>query len=98
MFPEKPMKPLTREQWRKFDRATTCHILFKGFKKGEIKVRDHCNYTGKYRGPAHRICNLRYQISNYIPIIFHNLSGYDAHFVHQIVRKEIQHRQDRCNC
>ena len=60
MFPRKPMKPLTREQWRKYDRATKCDICLKGFKKGEIKIRDHCHYTGKYRGPAH----------HYISIVF----------------------------
>ena len=26
------------------------------------KVRDHCHYTGKYRGTAHNICNLRYKV------------------------------------
>ena len=81
MFPENLMKPLTHEQWRKFNRATTCHICFKEFKKGEIKVRDHCHYTGKYQGPAHRICALSYKIPNYIPIVFHNLNGYDAHLL-----------------
>ena len=40
---------------------------------------DHCHYTGRYRGPTHRNCNLRYRILSYIPVVFHNLSGYDAH-------------------
>ena len=43
------------------------------------KVRDHCHYTGRYRGAAHRNCNLQYKIRSYIPVVFHNLSGYDAH-------------------
>ena len=42
-------------------------------------MRDHCHYTGLYRGPAHSLCNLRYKIPSYIPVVFHNLSGYDAH-------------------
>ena len=41
------------------------------------KVRDHCHETGKYRGPACKICNLRYKQQIFIPIIFHNGSGYD---------------------
>ena len=45
MFPKKPMKRLTKEEWRKFNRATKCHICFKGFQVDDIKVRDHCHYT-----------------------------------------------------
>ena len=45
------------------------------------KVRDHCHYTGKYRGAAHSICNLRYQITKEIPVVFHNGSTYDYHFI-----------------
>ena len=82
------MKPLTHEQWRKLSRTTKCHICLKEFKYDDIKVRDHCHYTGQYRGPAHRSCNLRYTIPNYIPIVFHNLSGYDAHlFIRELVKK-----------
>ncbi|KAF0693647.1 Uncharacterized protein FWK35_00035555 [Aphis craccivora] len=43
------------------------------------KVRDHDHLTGIYRGAAHSICNLNYQNPRFISIVFHNLSGYDAH-------------------
>ena len=43
------------------------------------KVRDHCHYSGLYRRAAHFSCNLQYKIPSYIPVIFHNLAGYDAH-------------------
>ncbi|GIY31239.1 hypothetical protein CDAR_473651 [Caerostris darwini] len=46
--------------------------------KNDKKVKDHCHLTGKYRGPAHEACNLSYKIPNFIPVIIHNLSGYDA--------------------
>ena len=88
MFPEKPMEPLTSEEWTGYNRATKCHICFKPFEELNPKVRDHCHYTGKYRGPAHRNCNLRYKIPSYIPVIFHNLSGYDAHLFIQELGKE----------
>ena len=45
------------------------------------KVRDHCHLTGKYRGAAHNVCNLRYKIPKNIPVIFHNGSTYDYHFI-----------------
>ena len=79
MFPELPMDPLTKKQWKKYKRSTKCHICYKPFTLGDPKVRDHCHYTGLYRGPAHSLCNLRYKIPSYIPVVFHNLSGYDAH-------------------
>ena len=88
IFPEKPMKPLTSKQWRKFNRAMKCHICFKEFEQDNPEVRDHCHHTGQYRGPAHRNCNLRYKIPSYIPIVFHNLSGYDAHlFIRELGKK-----------
>ena len=44
-------------------------------------VRDHRHITGKYRGPAHRECNLKLRIPRKLPIIFHNLKGYDGHLI-----------------
>ena len=62
-------------------------MIRKNFKKCK-KVRDYCHYTGKYRGAAHSICNLRYKISKEIPVVFHNGSTYDYHFIiKQLARK-----------
>ena len=58
---------------------TTSGWCYKQFPQRNLKVRDHCHYTGLYRGPAHSLCNLRYKIPSHIPVVFHNLSGYDAH-------------------
>ena len=79
MFPEKPINPFTKKQWEKYKKVSRCHICFKPFHPKNPKVRDHCHYTGCYRGPAHLLCNLRYRIPSYIPVVFHNLSGYDTH-------------------
>ena len=37
-----------------------------------VFVRDHCHYTGKYRGAAHSKCNLQYKVPKEIPFVFHN--------------------------
>ena len=73
------MKPLTKDQCRAHSRAKTCHICLKKFKPDERKVRDHCHYTREYRGAAHTKCNLEYKVPGHIPMILHNLSGYDSH-------------------
>lgn len=74
------MNPLTDvEQYEFHDPDTKCSICKLPFELEEQRVRDHCHFTGKYRGPAHNDCNLNYQESRFIPVIMHNLSGYDAH-------------------
>ena len=78
-FPEKLMTPLTPKEMDRYKRSERCHICFKPFKEDNPKVRDHCHYIGRYRGPAHMKCNLQYKIPSFFPIVFHNLSGYDAH-------------------
>ena len=90
-FPEKAMKPPTRKEWKEFNRARKCYMYFKEFQVKEKlypKVRDHCHYSGWYRGPAHSNCNLRYKIRSYILIVFHNLSRYNAHlFIRELGKK-----------
>ena len=78
-FPEKPTAPLSKLQIKGYNKVRDCHICFKPFGKNDKKVRDHCHYSGLYRGAAHSSCNLQYKIPNYIPFVFHNLAGYDAH-------------------
>ena len=88
-FPRQPMTKPTDESKREHETAEKCHICLKEFNDPRNrKVRDHCHYTGLYRGAAHNNCNLKYLISNYIPIVFHNLSGYDAHlFIEELRRR-----------
>ncbi|XP_057290793.1 uncharacterized protein LOC130613470 [Hydractinia symbiolongicarpus] len=89
-YPQQDMKPLTEVLKREHDEATHCHICLKPFDDGKNnrKVRDHCHYTGLYRGAAHNSCNLKYKIPSHIPVIFHNLSGYDAHlFIRELGEK-----------
>ena len=57
--------------------STLCHICNEEL--GEDRVRDHCHLSGKFRGAAHKICNLKYKVPKFFPLVFHNLSGYDSH-------------------
>ena len=81
----KPLR-MTEVDEEEFKRATTCHICDKKYTEKDIRVRDHCHITGKYRGSAHQECNLKLRINPQeikIPVIFHNLRGYDSHFIMQ---------------
>ena len=64
-------------------------LCFKEFR--DSKVRDHCHYSGLYRGAAHSSCNLRYKIPSYVPVVFHNLAGYDAHLFIRELAKHTSH-------
>ena len=72
LYPEQPMLPLTKVLKREHEEASTCHICMKPFDDPEKnwKVRDHCHYTGLYRGAAHNNCNLKYKIPKYISHCF----------------------------
>ncbi|KAB0805098.1 hypothetical protein PPYR_02068 [Photinus pyralis] len=77
----RPMERLSEKQQQDFESATHCHICEKVFSENEIRCRDHCHFTSKYRGASHQACNINYQNNHAIPVVFHNLSGYDSHFI-----------------
>ena len=65
-YEEKEMIPLTDKENKSYEKQKVCYICKKEFStdkndKKYHKVRDHCHYTGKFRGAAHNICNLRYK-------------------------------------
>ena len=68
---------MEKKKKEQYEKETKCWIC-----KGELnndKARDHCHFTGRYRGAAHNSCNLKYRKPNFTPVVFHNLSGYDSH-------------------
>lgn len=71
--------PLSPDEQEKFEKSTQCHFCRENFFPMEVIVKDHDHFTGKYRGPSHSSCNLNAKTCPFIPIIFHNLSGYDCH-------------------
>ena len=76
---------IIREDKLYHETNNTCHICSKACIN---KVRDICHETGKYRGPACKICNLRYKQQNFIPVIFHNGSGYDFNLLYSELFKQ----------
>ena len=68
-----------KEERERFDKETKCWICNEKFIINDVKVRDHCHFTGRYRGAAHNSCNLKYKKPNFTPVVFHNLSGHDSH-------------------
>ena len=71
---------ITAEEEEQFNQASNCWICG-NLLNIQDKVRDHCHYTGRYRGAAHNICNLKYSKPNNISVFFHNLTGYDSHLI-----------------
>ena len=70
--------------WLKNKKIYFKKVIIVGFVKklidnDEDKVRDHCHVTGKFRGAAHRNCNVNFQLTEKVPVIFRNLRGYDSH-------------------
>ena len=91
---KKELMPLTNEK-KIHHEQKICNICKKGFSidnnnKKYHKVKDHCHYTGKYRGAAHRTCNLRYKIPKEIPAVFHNGSEYEIHLIINELAEELE--------
>ena len=81
-------KPLamTEDDEQHFRTMDGCHICGEKYTDKDVCIRDHCHITGKFKGPAHQECNLKLRIKPEgikIPTIFHNLRGYDSHFIMQ---------------
>ena len=81
----KPLKMTENDELR-FKQMDECHICGNRYTDKGVHVRDHCHITGKFKGSAHQECNLRLRItpkSIRIPVVFHNLRGYDSHLIMQ---------------
>ena len=90
-YEKKRMMPLTIKEKIYHNKQKICYICKKEFDnndKRQQKVRDHCHYSGKYRGAAHNICNLRYKVPKEIPVVIHNGSTYDYHVIIKELVKE----------
>ena len=92
----KKMKLFTKEQRESYENAKICHICKEKFENEYLKdkkyrkFRDHFHYTGEYRGAAHGICNLKYSVPKKFPIVLHNGSNYDYHFIIKELAEEFK--------
>ena len=94
-YEKKEMIPLTYKEHNSYEKQKFCYICEKGFStddnnKKYHKVRDYCHYTEKCRGAVHSFCNLKHKTPKEIPIIFHNGSTYDFHFIIEELPKEVK--------
>ena len=94
-YQKKEMISLTKKEEKKHNNQEVSHICKKGCSidgndKKYHKVKDHCHYTGKYRGAAQDICNLTYKIPKEIPVVFHNGCTYDYHLIIKGLAEEFE--------
>ena len=78
---------MTAEENEEFERSNIYWICGKLINLDDQKVRDHCHITGKYRGSGHWGCNVNLKISKKVPVIFHNLKGYESHLIFKELSK-----------
>ena len=85
-----------KEEREHYNKQTKCWVCEKEFNDDikNNKVRDHCHFTGRYRGAAHNLCNLKYKKPDFIPVVVHNLAGYDSH----LFIKELGFSEGDINC
>ena len=94
-YEKKEMISLTEEEKNWHNMQEVCHICKKVCStdynnKKCHKVKDHCHYTGEYRGAAHDICNLRNKMPKEISVVFHNGSTYDYLFIIKELAEEFE--------
>ena len=68
----------TEEEKNLFQQSNSCWVCKKLIDNDEEEVRDYCHVTGKFRGAAHWGCNINFQLTNKVPLIFHNLNVFDS--------------------
>ena len=75
------------EEEHLFQQSNSCWICKKIINDDNEKVRDHCHITSKFRAATHQICNLNFQLTKRIPVIFQNLKGYDNYLIFSVLHK-----------
>ena len=76
---------ISEEEEHLFQQVHSRWIREKLIDNDDEKVRDRCHVTGKFRGAAHRSCNINLQLTKKVSIIFHNLRGFNSHLIFAIL-------------
>ena len=72
---------MTKEDNENFKISTKCCICDNNYVDNDIKVKDHCHITAKYRGFIHRDRNVNLKLNQKIPVVFHNLKNDDLRLI-----------------
>ena len=78
---------MSKKEEHLFQPSNRCWICKKLLENDDEKIRDHCHVSGKFRGAAHWDCNINFQQTKNVPVIFHNLKGYDSHLIFNELNK-----------
>ena len=78
---------MSEEEEYLFQQSNSCWIWNQIIDNNDKKVIDHCHITWKFRGAAHWDCNINFQLSKRIPVIFYNLKYYDSHLIFSVFHK-----------
>ena len=78
---------MTKEDNENFKNSTKCWICDNYYADNDVKVRDHCHITGKYRGSAYGDCDIDLKLNHKSPVAFHNLKNYDSNLIMQELGK-----------
>ena len=78
---------MTKKDNEDFENSTRCLICHNDYIDGDVKIRGHCHITGKYRGSAHRDCDMNVKLNHKVLVVFHNLQNYDSHIIMKVLGK-----------
>ena len=78
---------MTKKDHEDFENSSKYWSYSQIYVQGDVKVRDHCHITGRYKSSAHKYCNINVKLNHSIPIVFHSLKNYDSHLIINEPRK-----------
>ena len=78
---------MTKEDNEEFGNSTKCWTCDNDYNHNDVKVRDHCQITGKYRGSPYKDCNINVRLNHKILVVSHKLRCYDSHLIIQELGK-----------